>query len=42
VYRACTPIDDEEAVAASWLRVAPRFHHAGFVKASCFSHEKWC
>jgi hypothetical protein len=22
--------------------VAPRFHHAGFVSASSFNHEKWC
>ena len=23
-------------------QAAPLFHHAGFVRASCFSHEKWC
>jgi hypothetical protein len=21
---------------------APRFHHTGFLRASSFSHEKWC
>jgi len=23
-------------------QIAPRFHQAGFVRASCFNHEKWC
>ncbi len=23
-------------------QIAPRFHQAGFARASCFSHEKWC